>query len=227
MVIGNGLIATAFRDRKHNCEDRIIFASGVANSQETRVSEFLREEALLSDAIVTGKQIVYFSTCSIEDPEQSKSAYVMHKKHMEGIIMNTNNYLIFRLPQIVGYTQNKTIITNYLYEKILNGEPFLVWRNATRNLLDVEDMISIANYIIFELNSTNMRINIASPFTSSILEMVTIFETIMNKKANYEIVEKGGPYIVDCQTALEIAALCNVNFDIEYPARVIGKYFGR
>ena len=42
-IVGHGDIASVLSDR----EDRIYFASGVSNSQETRESEYAREKTLL------------------------------------------------------------------------------------------------------------------------------------------------------------------------------------
>jgi hypothetical protein len=65
LIIGNGLIASAFKKNK----DVIIFASGVSKSQEVRCAEFFRERKLLVDALQLKKYIVYFGTCSVNDPE--------------------------------------------------------------------------------------------------------------------------------------------------------------
>lgn len=46
MIVGNGLIAKEFLEYS-NSKNILIFASGVSNSKEERVDEFLREENLL------------------------------------------------------------------------------------------------------------------------------------------------------------------------------------
>ena len=61
MVIGNGLIASAFERYKNN-DDIIIFASGVSNSQETSELAFNREINLMKRYLNLDKKLIYFST---------------------------------------------------------------------------------------------------------------------------------------------------------------------
>ncbi|MFV0217909.1 hypothetical protein OBJ92_12895 [Empedobacter falsenii] len=65
MIIGKGLIASAFENRDR--EDVVFFASGVSNSLETDVRQFLREENLIRTTIqqYPTQTFVYFSTCSM------------------------------------------------------------------------------------------------------------------------------------------------------------------
>jgi len=50
MIIGSGMLARDFKSYEED-EHILIFASGVSNSNETRVSEFNREQELLIDSI--------------------------------------------------------------------------------------------------------------------------------------------------------------------------------
>lgn len=79
MVIGNGLIGSAFKDYKDD-ENIIIFASGVSSSTEYRQEEFDREKTLLSKTMEENpeKCIVYFTSFLSENEDQRK--YVEHKK---------------------------------------------------------------------------------------------------------------------------------------------------
>lgn len=47
MIVGNGLVASAFLPYFAEDPEIMIFASGVSNSRETRKEEFVREEKLL------------------------------------------------------------------------------------------------------------------------------------------------------------------------------------
>ena len=101
MIIGNGLIANGFDKYRYN-DDVLIFASGVSNSMENNENEFNKEYELLKDSIDIPSKLIYFSTCSIVD-DSNKSPYILHKIKMEKLIReNSNNYLIFRLPIVVG-----------------------------------------------------------------------------------------------------------------------------
>src|SRR5437868_6944217 len=106
MIIGNGLIARTLSDYK-NDDSIIIFASGVSNSGEIKKEEYEREKKLLNQQKNKNKLLVYFSTCSVFDPSLSDSHYIIHKKEIESILENNfENYLLIRLPILIGKTSN-------------------------------------------------------------------------------------------------------------------------
>jgi len=192
MIVGNGMIAKAF-SKYENSLEIIIFASGVSNSKETEEKNFNREMNLLKSTLNNhpDKLFVYFSTCSIEDDSQKDSKYIMHKKKMEELIKTKNNsYCIFRLPQVVGKTNSPTLV-NFLIDSIANSKFFYVQENATRNLIDVDDVFTICDYIITNKLYLNSIVNIASPFNLKVLEIVSIIEEILKKKAHFELIKQG------------------------------------
>lgn len=114
MIIGNGTIAKAVKDR----EDWIIFASGVSNSLETRESEFKREFDLLMDQDPM-MHIVYFSTLSIF---YNVNRYTQHKKMMEEVIKGRfRTYTIVRLGNPV-FGENTNHLIPFFKDKIKKGE---------------------------------------------------------------------------------------------------------
>lgn len=110
MIIGNGDIASVLPDR----EDRIYFASGVSNSQETRESEFQRELELLweqNQAELDFRKLIYFSSLSIY---YNDTPYTRHKKLLEETVrVWFPNYTIIRLGNIT-WGQNPNTLINYL-----------------------------------------------------------------------------------------------------------------
>lgn len=227
MIVGNGLVAKAFFRDYADDEEVVIFASGVSNSKESRDEAFLREKQLLMNALTANKFMVYFSTCSVDDPELFNSPYVIHKKKMESLVREgTQRHAIFRLPQVVGNTHNPNTLTNYLYQKIVSGSAFQVWRYAKRNLIDIDAIASISNYLIRHSLNERLTVNIASPFSISIPELVGIFETVLGKKANYTIVDAGGVYEINVEQIVDIANQLGVKFDETYIEKLIRKYYG-
>ena len=112
MVIGNGMLATKFVTYL-NCQKFLKFASGVSNSKEVRSSEFQREFELLKTTIqkYPALHLVYFSTCSMYDPEEQGSEYVLHKIKLENYIKkHVQLYSIFRISQIIAIAKNQTLI---------------------------------------------------------------------------------------------------------------------
>lgn len=192
MIIGNGMLAKRFKKYKKN-HNIIIFASGVSNSKEMNIKNYDREKNLLNDTISHNqdKLLVYFSTCSLEDKSQQDSKYIMHKKNMEELIQSKcKNYYIFRLPQVVGQTKSPTLV-NFLIYAIQNDIYFEVQKNATRNLIDVDDVFKISDKIITDNIFMNEIVNVASPFNIKVIDIVRILEKILGKKAKFEFVNKG------------------------------------
>ena len=199
MIVGKGLIASSFEEFKVD-KSIIIFASGVSDSTQTDKNEFLREISLLKKVLEENKnrQLIYFSSCSLEDDGLKNTPYHVHKKYMEDFIKkNVDNYLIFRLPNVIGYKGSKESIINFLYNKISTDNSFKLWRYATRNIIDVEDLKNIITYIIKQKYFSNDTINIAYENNIGIIDIVNTIEEILEKKSNYSIVDKGMDLKID------------------------------
>lgn len=132
MVIGHGDIASVLIDR----EDRLYFASGVSNSQETRRSEYEREKKLLL-AQDKYRHIVYFSSLSIF---YSDSLYAQHKRRMEQLVKKKfRHYTIIRIGNI-AWGKNPHTIINYFRNKIKKGETIEV-RNTHRYVIEKKEFL--------------------------------------------------------------------------------------
>jgi UDP-2-acetamido-2,6-beta-L-arabino-hexul-4-ose reductase len=115
MVIGNGSLATVFFDEFNSNDEILIFASGVSDSTENKEENFNREKNLLSETIKNNyeKKIVYFSSIFVGFKE---TKYYSHKLEMENLISTTcKNFLIIRLPQVVGEKGNKKKYCKFFY----------------------------------------------------------------------------------------------------------------
>lgn len=224
MLVGNGMIASAFMNYSNN-SDVLIFASGVSNSQDSNNQDFERERNLLKQNLNNIQRIVYFSTCSIYDPELANSAYVLHKLEMESLVKNCSRHLICRLPQVVGMSTNSNTLANFLYNKIANDELIKVWGFAKRNLIDVDDVELITSYLLKHDYFDENIVNIACPFSVSIIEIIKVFEVALNKKANIFMIEAGGAYGIDTAIVESVAKVAGVNFDKAYVERVVKKYY--
>ena len=197
MIIGNGLIANAFRDADR--EDVVFFASGVSNSLETKAENFLREENLVKETIqkFTDKLFVYFSTCSIYDSSKNESPYVNHKLKMEHLIAtNCPHYIIARVSNAVGNGGNPNLLMNYIHRSIQNGDKITIHKNAKRNLIDVEDLKNILIHII-EKEERNKIYNLAYLDNFSITDIVSTFERVLGKEAIKETLDMGESYTID------------------------------
>lgn len=156
-IIGHGAIAEALEGID---KPFLFFASGVANSRETRESEFDRERWLLMDQ-PKDKHIVYFSSlCTIFDPD---TRYSMHKMEMEDLIRNYwDSWTIVRIGNITwGHNPNQLV--PFIREKVAKGEQFPIY-DEYRHILDKDEFRYWVNLIPkdrnIELTMTGRRMKI-------------------------------------------------------------------
>jgi nucleoside-diphosphate-sugar epimerase len=226
MVIGNGMMAKAFFEFI-NDDSIIVFASGVSNSKETDPAAFERELSMLSHLKGTSSTLIYFSSCSIFDGSLSSSVYVEHKKKMEIFIeKNFGDYWIFRLPNVIGSSNNSNTMVNFFYNALLNNHLFELYRNAFRYFIDVDDVKIVISEIIKRKTLSFGSYNLLFPFPYCVIELTALLETLLNKKGNYVINEKGGElYNVNISEQLLPYIKFNINEPENYIKEIILKYY--
>jgi hypothetical protein len=172
-IVGNGMIAKSFKN--YNLLNTCIFASGVADSTETDLSLYKKEFELLKKTINQFPQFkfIYFSTLSIFKFEYNE--YVKHKLFIENYIENNlDNYLILRLPNIVGQTANSKQLLPFLFQKISSNSEINVKNNTYRDLIDVEDLPKIVKFLI--------KKNIIGKINTSLNNKITVTDIINTLK---------------------------------------------
>ncbi len=229
MVIGNGMIAQRFGDYRTN-NDITIFASGVSDSTTTEPAAFSREDDLLRHTIEANPErtLVYFSTCSIYDPSMRQSAYVLHKLKMETVITtNAKKYLIFRVSNPIGRTKNTHTVFNFFIQHILEKKPFAIWKYASRNLIDIDDMYAICDHIIKNKLFNNSVTNIANPFNYPVTTIIAAIENHFHTKGIYTFEEKGSSPLTDITAIEPLFSELNINFNELYLPGLLHKYFNQ
>ena len=227
MIIGSGLIAIAFR-KFSQIDDICIFASGVSNSMCKNIEDFRREKVLLKKTLERNQSVsffVYFSTCSIEDPGMKNTPYVRHKLEMESIVLTHLSSLIFRLPQVIGSGGNPNTLINFLYQSIKFGHEFELWKNSTRNIIDVDDVVTIVSFYLAKEIPHKKILNIANPVNHSMTDIVNSMEKALKKNGVYRIVDKGEKYIINTSVMSLLIKEADVSFDKNYLLKIIKKYF--
>lgn len=222
------MIAKAFEDKFATDSRVCIFASGVSNSQCFDQAQFDREQRLLQNTIerLTSEVIlIYFGTCSVYDPAAVGSTYLSHKLSMESLTAEHSRYLICRLPQLAGRSDNPNTLLNYLATCISESRPFELWNNASRNIIDVEDVVSIVNEMIKTGRNVNKVLNIANPTSHMLEEIVAIMEVAQGSKAIFRRVERGSEYGIDVQEMMTLCNSAGVSFQENYLEQVIKKYY--
>lgn len=211
LIVGNGMLAYEFSDYKDD-NDIIIFASGVSNSRETRESEFEREKELLTKTIgnISSEKIIYFSTCAMYDSYFANNRYIKHKLHIESYIKkNVKNFIIVRLPQVMGKSNNKQQLMGFLYDKILNNKEFELF-NIDRNIIDVQDVKKILEYSLTNHLFNRETINIANPKNINMITLVDYIENIFEKKAIYSVKNLEGSFHIDIEKISPIIKKLNL-----------------
>ena len=224
MVVGNGLLAKAFSEYSNN-NDVIIYASGVSNSTEKSKEVFQRETNLLKECISKNKNklIIYFSTCSVSDVDLKGSDYVLHKLNTEKFIQNNvDKFIIFRLPIVVGKTDNKFTLFNFFKNKISKNEEVTIQKNATRYLVDIDDVFKVLSKVINSNQFTNCIIECSFSQKISVISMVDIIKKVYNSSSEISLTEGGGNYDVD--NSMISPFLDDKMHDENYNESIIKKY---
>jgi nucleoside-diphosphate-sugar epimerase len=229
VIVGTGLVAKAFRPSEALLDNVCIYAAGVSNSSCSDEGEFIRDRLRLQQTIATLDSailLVYFSTCSVDDPWSSASRYVAHKRELERIVQDrTGPSVVVRASQVAGLTPNPHTILNYLYVRIARSERFDLWQHAYRNIIDVADVERIVLDLIRNEKLCSGTVNVANRKNSPITEIVAAFENITNRRAIYNLLDKGGEFAIDT-AQIEASVVRNrIIFDPDYLARTLAKYY--
>lgn len=228
MIVGNGMLANAFRLSAADKQGACIFASGVSNSHCIDPKEFSRESDLLQDALAAHSNsavFVYFGTCGAYDPTSRSQPYVSHKLALERMVLQHPLGLVIRLPQVVGPNASPHTLVSALCENIRLGRTINVWEHATRNIVDVVDVVKIVSTWISTSDKTNRIINVANPFSYPIKVIIESIETVLGRKAILNVVSAGAAYEIDIEIIKPLIKNLGLDFGKDYLPRVIARYY--
>lgn len=204
MIVGNGLVAKSFVGSSL-LHDHLIFASGVSNSVNPSESDFEREKSLLLSYKNTSKKLIYFSTCSLSDPSVKNKPYLKHKKEVEEIILQSfPNYLIARLPTLVGKTDNPHTFFNFFKQTILNGEELTVYKHAVRYLFDVDHLEASIRFT--SKNHSNKPLNITFNNQTSVMNIIAQMGKLLKKQPRLKMENTGAFFSPDNSEFQKIVA---------------------
>jgi nucleoside-diphosphate-sugar epimerase len=223
LIFGRGLMGESLNKLRHG--NVILFASGVSNSQEQNASEFEREKNLLIKTLEdTDKSLFYYiSTCSIFDISLAESAYVIHKKLMEEIVLSKPTGRVIRLPNIVGPSGNPANLVNYLKYSIKSANPIKIQSHATRYLLGVDEMNLLLQDVVDNAGEQKV-ISLVPPENIKVTKIVYIIESILGTQANLYLVEGGTPYEVDFSDTKYHASRLGFDFGQMYYENTLEKW---
>lgn len=227
MIIGRGLVATAFAEEWRHDKTTAIVAAGVSNSAESDPAEFGREAKLLdgimSDSAIS--RIVYFGSCAVGNPAERQTPYLQHKARMEARILADPRGQVFRLPQVVGRGGNPHTLTNFLHTRIQSGEPFEVWARAERNLIDIEDVAILGTHVLRHPADYPAMMSLADTRSTCMPEIVQDMEHVLGLRANFTVLEQGVPFPIDTRDCQRAAQACGVPLGQGYLRSLLAKYY--
>ena len=228
-IIGSGFIAKSFKKKnnffkKNKC---ILYAAGVSNSKNKDQKLFKKDFLRLKKTknLAKNLKIIYISSCSITDPLRNLTPYIKRKIKNENYIKkNFNNYLIIRLPEIIGKNKNRNTLVNYFYYNIKNNKSFNLFKNTKRNFIEINDIVNILIEIVSN-KITNRTINIASNNMTNVKDVVKIFEKILNKKACAIIKnDKFINYSIDIRYLKKLKSFKKLTFNENYLINKLNRY---
>ena len=232
-IVGSGFIAKSFIKHEEFFSQSGVcaYAAGVSNSLCEEKELFIKDKnrlTELSKTIGEDRTLLYFSTCSIDDPSRNKNFYVKHKLDIENFIKkNFKKFLIARLPEVVGKNTNTNTLVNFFFDKIKKKEKFDLWSGANRSIIDIEDVVKILiDFLSNNKKITNQIINVANPKMSTAFHVVKILENITQIKAKYNMVSKGEKnWNIDTSAINDSMKRCDLIFEKNYLENLLKKYF--
>jgi nucleoside-diphosphate-sugar epimerase len=226
MVIGNGLIAGALRELENN-SGVLVFASGVSNSSLDSAVEFEREMNLLKKSLDDSRILVYFSTVSVFDKSLVQAPYILHKLNVERFISeNARSFCIVRLPNVVGKRGNPLTLTNAIFSSFQKSETFKVHRNASRFLMDIDDISALIPRLVAERRFHNKTVNACFDNRITMPELMKVFSDVLKAEIKTIELERGNTYGVENGEFRSFLETLGFGVSADYNRLLIEKYYG-
>ncbi len=168
MIFGSGFIARHL-ENSNLFKDFNIIAKGVSDSTITDQLDYYRQEIeiLKCISIIKSKyfdrKTVYISSII----SNSDSIYFRKKLEIEATLRNElKDLIIVRLSNVVGNGQNPRNIFPFFLNKILLNEPININIRATRNLIDINDVIYLLHQLLQKGDSGEIYITYLENITA-------------------------------------------------------------
>jgi nucleoside-diphosphate-sugar epimerase len=230
-IIGNGFIGKSLNKIKKDLikTNYIIYAAGISHSK-TKSKKNLNRELNLFKFFVKkniSKKIIYISTADVTNNILNKSLYVKNKIRIEKLIKRKfKNYIILRLPQIIGKSKNKNTLVNYFYYNIKNDKPLVLIKNFKRNVLDIDDILKLLKTIVYSKKAKNKVIILSNKYSVQPLDIVKIFEKKLNKIVSFKFKKiKKQIWPLYYKKNAHYFRKAKITFDRNYLLKTINKYY--
>ena len=230
-IIGNGFIGRNVNKlRKYIIKSGYtIYTAGISNSNTNSKKELRKEIRLFKifSKENNSKKLIFISTADVSNNLKRNNLYIINKVKIENIIKKEfNDYIILRLPQIIGNSKNKKTLINYFYRNIKKNKTIDVLSGVKRNILDIDDVIKVLKIIIFEKKLIKRTITLSNKYFVQPIDIVKIFEKKLNKvaKIRFKRVSKEN-WNLENDMSKKLFNKAKVKFDKNYLIKKINKYF--
>jgi len=236
-IIGYGFIAQGLNKLAKETRGSVIFASGVSNSLCDNQIEYDRECNLLYNQIRYCKnnnlKLVYFSSAgtiyekSNEDKDEHSplfpsTLYGKNKVFFESVIIHSGvEYLIIRLPNVVGFNQNKIQLFPALILQAMNEKAY-IYQDAARDLIDIDDLCDIL-YALIKKDIKNEIIVAASGYTISVQDIFNEIQRVLGRESEITLL-RGGDRQSFSTKKLNYLLSGKLKFTQDYYRHLIQKY---
>ena len=230
-IIGKGFIAkNLLKIKKEIIKSEFIFyAAGISNSKINSKYELNKEIYRFKKFATKNRKnkIIYISTADITNNLKNNSKYVKNKIKIERIIKKQfKNYIILRLPQIIGKSKNHNTLINFFYNKIKNKKRIKLYSNVKRNILDITDVLKMIKIIISNKNIKNKIIVLSNKYSIKPIQIIRIFEKKLNTKANFNYIKSSTQqWKLDFKKNFKFFNKANIIFTKNYLFNSIKKYY--
>ena len=146
---------------------------------------------------------------------------------MEELVRVRHGNFVLRLPQVVGRTDNPHTLTNFLRDRITSGQRFTIWGHAERNLVDVDDVVALATYLLLDAGGDiPPSVAIAADRSLPMPELVSTFERVLGITARCVVEDKGSAMRIEPRLPACHAQALGIDLGEGYAERVLRKYYG-
>lgn len=190
MIYGKGYFFNKLNKKSYN-RDKGLFIYAIHERRSNYSNSFFEEQCILLKKKVNDSKLIYFSSCSIYDKSLLNTEYIQYNLKMESyIIENFEQYLIFRLPTLVSKISDNSLVS-YLNEAIQNEIEIKVFDNASRYLIDIDDVIEL----VFEMShQENEIINLVITDPYKIIDIIHSLNSFCKKNLKITYLNKGNFY---------------------------------
>lgn len=240
-IVGGGFLAGSLRPIAHRHPDTVVvLAAGVSWASGVSDADFAREADLLESVAqrcaAEGRRLLFFSTAATgmygrvqgparEDaPATPCTPYGKHKFSLEQRLRSSGaDHLILRLSHLVGPGQPDHQLVPSLIGQMRRGT-VTVQRSATRDLIDVDDVIRVIDRLLAQ-GISERTVNVASGESVPVDRIVDHLQSRLGLEVRREYTEGGAHHTVSIDRLQSLVPEVGaMEFPPDYYRRVLDRF---